>query len=433
MMFLEKINSVLSGVALPVMLLGCGIYFSFSLRMFFIAHPIKFIKDLKCAAANGGTSPFKAMSLALAGTLGVGNISGVATAITAGGAGAIFWMWASALLAMSVKYAEVVLAIRYRQFDDGKYHGGAMYYIRDGFKKSKWGWGAGAVFAALCLLNSQMTGNVVQINAAADAAKPIPPIAVGIVLASLTCIIAFGGAKRISSFTVALIPVLSVAYIAISSYIIFTNADLMPKVFSEILKSAFNFRAAAGGVAGFAVNAAIRFGVTRGIFSNEAGCGTAPTAHASANVRSPHHQGCFGIFEVFADTILLCSMTAFVILIAKLRGYCGGLDGISLSVEAYSSLAGGWAGHVIAISVILFAFATLICQSYYGLEALGYFTQSPSAKRAMLICSAVITVLGSVISAELTWQIADLTVALMTIINCAVLVAQRKTVLRLRQ
>lgn len=377
------------------------------------------------------------MSLALAGTLGVGNIAGVATAIVAGGAGAVFWMWISALIAMSVKYAEVVLAIHYRRYDGGRYHGGSMYYIRDGAPHGRLNIKASvfiaSFFAVLCLANALLTGNIVQVNSAAAASGKVPAIVVGCIFAVMMLIISFGGAKRISSFTVALIPFLSIVYILLSMFIIVKYAQVMPRVLTAIFSDAFNFSSAAGGISGFCLNRAIRFGVTRGIFSNEAGCGTAPTAHAAADVRSPHHQGCFGIFEVFIDTILLCSMTAFVILIAMDVGNMDGLDGIELSVGAYTLLAGKGAGIILSLSVILFAFATVICQSYYGLEALSFFTKSKTASNIYIIASAAVIVIGSVISAPLVWQLADLFVGIMTVINCICLVRRRNTVTALYQ
>lgn len=422
------------------MLILCGIYFFIAVRGFFAFHPVRFIRTLADSSGGTGTSPVKALSVALAGTLGVGNIAGVATAIISGGAGAIFWMWVSAIAAMSVKYAEVVLAVHYRRCDNGRYHGGAMYYIRDGAPGSGFLSGlspffAGS-FAVLCLSNALLTGNMVQVNAAADAVAPFPPLLIGIIFAVLAVTIAFGGAKRISSFTVTLIPFLSAVYIALSLFIIIKNISAIPRVLTLIITDAFDFSSAVGGISGFFVSRAVRFGVTRGIFSNEAGCGTAPTAHASADVRSPHHQGCYGIFEVFVDTILLCSMTAFVILIAIDSGAVGDGDlvtpqasgGIALSVAAYSALAGRWAGIIISVSVVLFAFATVICQSYYGTEALGYFTSSKLARYAYIIASAVVILIGSLLSAPLIWQLADLFVGVMTVTNCVCLIRRRRTV-----
>ena len=429
---------MLSGGVLPVVLIACGVYFFFAVRGFFVCHPAVFFKTLADSSGGNGVSPVKALSVALAGTLGVGNIAGVATAIISGGPGSVFWMWVSAVAAMSVKYAEVALAVHYRRLDGGRYRGGAMYYIRDGSphgRLSRFSPFVAAGFALLCLSNALLTGNMVQVNAAADAASPIPPVVIGIAFAVLASVIAFGGARRISSFTVALIPFLSAIYVILSLEIIVSNIGCVPRVLTTIITDAFDFSSAVGGVSGFLVNRAIRFGVTRGIFSNEAGCGTAPTAHASADVRSPHHQGCFGIFEVFVDTILLCTMTAIVILIAVETGSVGGDlsspswdGGIGLSVAAYSSLAGRWAGIVISVSVVLFAFATVLSQCYYGTEALAFFTPSRTLRNAYVVLSAAFIVLGSLLSAPFIWQLADLFVGVMTVVNCVCLIRRRRTV-----
>lgn len=420
MRYLEELNSLLSGGILPVVLIFTGVYLALRLRLFYVFHPIKFIRDLREAGRGGGTSPFKALSTALAGTLGVGNISGVASAICAGGAGAVFWMWLSALAAMSVKYAEVYLAVAYRKKEERRgrceYHGGAPYYIKEGLKKHLGAKSAGilsALFAVLLVTNSLLTGNLVQVNAAASVWGKAPPLAVGLAIGLCVAAVVAGGASRVGDFTVKLIPFLSAIYIVLSLYIIFSNLELVPGVFRRIIDGAFSLRSAAGGIAGYGVREAVRFGVTRGIFSNEAGCGTAPTAHAGADTKSPHHQGCFGIFEVFCDTILLCTMTAVIILMADIKD----CDGIALSVRSYGAFGGAASEVIIGASVIIFALATVICQSYYGLEALSFLTGKKLFKYLYLICSFAVTLAGAQLSSALMWQIADLQIAAMTIIN----------------
>ena len=341
---METINGFLSGILMPVLLMGAGIWFAVQLRFFYILHPIRFCRTLADAHKGGGVSPVRALSQALAGTLGVGNMAGVATAIVAGGPGAILWMWISALCAMSVKYAEVRLAVEHRRDGDGGFFGGAMYYIKDIFGKKlpMLGAAVGGGFAVLCMVNSLLTGNIVQMHAAASVFPWMPPLILGGIIAALSFVIACGGAGRVSEVTMGLIPFLSGAYMLISVVILIRNGSRIPGVLQDIFSAGLSFHAAAGGVTGFAVNRAIRFGVTRGIFSNEAGCGTSPTAHAAANTKSAHHQGCFGIFEVFADTIVLCTMTALVILLSD--GVGRGMDGIPLTLYAYTSLAGKGAG-----------------------------------------------------------------------------------------
>lgn len=429
---METMNTFLSGILMPALLMGAGIWFAIRMRFFYILHPIRFCRTLAEAHKGGGVSPFRALSQALAGTLGVGNMAGVATAIVAGGPGAIFWMWISALCAMSVKYAEVRIAVDHRRTGTDGYYGGAMYYIRDVLQKKlpRVGMIAGGCFAVLCVANSLMTGNIVQMYAAASVFPWMPPMILGGIVAALAFVIACGGAGRVSEVTMGLIPFLSGAYILISMVILVRNGDRIPAVFHEIITSGLSFRAAAGGTAGFAVNRAIRFGVTRGIFSNEAGCGTSPTAHAAANTKSSHHQGCFGIFEVFADTIVLCSMTAFVILLSD--GVGRGMDGIPLTIYAYTALAGKGAGIFIGISVILFAFATVICQTQYGAVAIGYFTTKKGPHRIYLVICALSSILGTVIAEGLMWQLADLIVSLMTALNvgCLLWCAKREGILR---
>lgn len=416
-MLLENINAVLSGYILPAVLLTCGLYLGYKIKFFYLLHPIRLCRAIKDAAAAGGISPFRALSVALAGTLGVGNITGVATAIACGGAGAVFWMWICAFLVMSVKYAEVYLSQAYRTSDG---IGGAMYYIRDGLRTIL-GKGSAVLasgFAVLIAANSLLTGSIVQIDAAAGVVTKlfpaVPSILCGIVFAVLVSVTSAGGLRRVSDLTVRLIPALSAVYIVISAVCIIRSADALPDAFYAIFKGAFSFGAAGGGILGFGINNAIRYGVTRGIFSNEAGCGTAPSAHAAANAKSPHHQGCMGIFEVFADTVVLCTVTSLVILTS---GITPSEDGMVSALAAFSASGGYFSMVIIGISVILFAFATVICQSYYGLGAVQYIAGTVSSRRVYIGLLALSAVIGSVITAELMWSVADLIISVMTVVN----------------
>lgn len=420
MIYLEALNSFLSGIVLPALLVIVGIYFLFKLKFFFLIHPIKFTRDLASGAENGGTSPFKALSVALAGTLGVGNISGVATAVTSGGAGAVFWMWVSAFVAMGIKYAEVALAVKYRKVRvlDGKveYYGGAPYYIKEGlapFFGRKASVAFASLFSALLVTNSLITGNIVQVNAASGAANNVPSFAVGVFFAVTVCIVLSGGVGRVGNFAALIIPFLSASYLLLSFVIIFSNISATASAVSLIFKEALNFKAAVGGTVGYGVLRAVRYGTSRGIFSNEAGCGTAPTAHAAANTKSPHHQACLGIFEVFCDTVVMCTATALVILIADVNGG----DGISLAISSFGAFLGRGAEIFVSISVVFFALATVICQSYYGVEALCFIKSGKTARYVYIALAASCAVLGSEISSSLTWQLADLQIALMTILN----------------
>lgn len=414
---MELINTYLSGYIMPLLLMGTGLFLGAKMKFFYIFHPFGVIKELGCCGEGNGVSPMRALSQALAGTLGVGNMTGVATAICSGGPGAVFWMWVSAVLAMSVKYFEVALAQKCKRKGAEGYFGGAMYYINDIFAKRlpRTGRVLGGVFAVLCIFNSLLTGNIVQMNSAAGVFPGIPPLLIGGVCAILTFPVILGRAKRVSGVTAALIPFLSALYIVFSLMIIIPSAKELPSVFGEIFRGAFSLRAAGGGVGGFLFLRAIRFGTTRGIFSNEAGCGTSPTAHAQACAKSPHSQGCFGIFEVFADTVVLCTLTALVILLSD--GCKLGYSGIGLTMYAFSSRLGSFAGACIGVSVILFAYATIICQAQYGRVALEYLTKKKSAAVIYVLSVLSATVFGTVISEGAMWQAADFIVSLMTAIN----------------
>ena len=316
--------------------------------------------------------------------------------------------------------AEVFLAVKYRETEstpDGeRYHGGAYHYMKKGLSRYVGRRGASAVasvFALFLVSNSVLTGNIVQVNAAASVYGGIPKIVCGAMIAVTVLAVVAGGAKRIGDFTVKVIPFLTVLYVVLSMYIILTNAGRIGQVFSEIFKGAFSFRAAAGGAAGYGISRAVRFGVTRGIFSNEAGCGTAPTAHASANSFSPHSQGCLGIFEVFCDTIVMCTMTSLVILLAGVTG----TDGIPLSMDSYGVFCGAVGRAAIGISVVIFALATVICQEFYGMEALSCLGGGRRGIKIYIALSFGATLIGSVMSPGAVWQFADLEIALMTIVN----------------
>jgi len=407
------------GPALIAAIFITGLLLCFRLKFIHILHPLKVIKAL-FRPQNDGISPFRALSVALAGTLGVGNIAGVASAVALGGAGSVFWMWISALVSMVIKYGEIVLAMLYRKkTHDGIYHGGAFYYIRDGlgFKRIS------AVFAVLCIITSFTLGSIVQVKAAADSASVLADLfgydrefaglMCCVILSVVTACVVFGGIGWISDITVRLIPLLSVSYIGVSLFIIFRNINLLPGVMEDIVLGAFDIKCIAGGIGGYGMMQAVRYGVSRGLLSNEAGCGTAPIAHASSDETVPAVQGCFGIFEVFADTILLCSMTAFVILIHG----CDGTEGITLALNSFISGAGNGAGIFLALSVICFAFATLVCWSYYGCEAVGFLGGKKYHRTVYLVLFCITVLLSCILPHEFIWESTDFTVGLMTVIN----------------
>ncbi len=432
---IEAINRFL-GVLVPISLFSVGIYYSIKLRFFWLFHPIKITSSMLKNDSVNGISPFRAVTLALAGTLGVGNIVGVASAIALGGFGAIFWMWVSALVAMMLKYAEIVLSVSHRRTDKKGFYGGAFYYIRDLFSRigaDKSGAVLASLFAIFMIIDSFTTGNMVQINSAASSASSvfgISPIFVGISVALITFFVAITGARGVSKLTEWLIPILSLGYIVISIWVILLNANEIPTAFGQIFSSAFDFDSAVGGIFGFLTSRALRFGTMRGLLSNEAGCGSSPTAHASADAKSPAEQGFWGIFEVFVDTVILCTLTALVIIINYDAVRHLSSNGIMMAIRAYSATLGSFAEYFLSLSVTVFGLATIICRAHYGSETVrclfGRKKRFPVFLFLILYCS--VTVLGAVISPEAVMSAADLSIGAMTLINVFVLFLYRKEV-----
>lgn len=428
---LEAISSLLGTVMPPALILS-GIYFAVRLRFFYILHPVKTVK-LMAARRGDGISPFRAASMALAGTLGVGNITGVCAAIASGGAGAVFWMWAAAFAAMSVKYAETALAVTYRRRGGDGWYGGSPYYIADGLPTGRRLAGKiGAAFAALCVVNSFTVGGVLQVNAAAGSAADlfgVPPLGVGCALAVLTAAAVTGGAKRISGLTVYMIPAVSALYIFMCVSVIVVCRDALPDAVLSIFEDAFSFRAAAGGAGGYMISAAIRYGVTRGVITNEAGAGTSPTAHACAEAYSAEAQGCLGIFEVFADTVLICTLTALAVLTAGGGEMIDAADAMSAAKESFTSALGGWAEPALVLSVFVFVLATLLSQHYYARVALRFFGGGERTVKVFTAAYILMVIFGSVMAPPSVWLVSDITVGLMTTVNVICLFVMRRQVL----
>ena len=432
---LERINGLLGGRVLPTVVMVGGLFFTILLRFSPILHPIRCFRDMIASSKAAGGSPFKAVTLALAGTLGVGNIVGVASALISGGPGAIFWMLLSGLFVMSVKYAEVVLAVEHRECENKGssrgFYGGAPYYMRAGLGTK---FGArraallGGIFAVLCIGNSYVTGTLLQVNAARQAVPTFPALSFGLLFLLVTCPVLRRGEDKISDFTVVTIPLFTLIYVGISLFILFKNVGLVPQILRTVWESAFSVRSAAGGILGFSVNAAMRFGIARGLLSNEAGCGTAPTAHASAHVSSPHEQGLWGIFEVFVDTILLCTLTALVILSSFTEGIPNSISAFDLVVDSFAAEAGTVAGIFIRVAILFFAYATVLCQYFYGIKSLQYITKSILARRVYAAGFFAIIVSGAMIASDLMWQISDLIISLLTLINMLCLLSMSGTV-----
>lgn len=433
---LESLNKYVFGTMVPVLLILCGIYFFVYLRCFYVSHPIKTIKALITKNNKDGISPFSALTLALAGTLGVGNIVGVSSAISLGGYGAVFWMLISALLAMILKYAEIVLAVSHRRVDKntGLPFGGAAYYIFDYFKdknKRVVGKVLASVFSIFCVMDSLSMGCIVQINAISSAFGGVwnfPNWVIGIALAILCVIVISGNAKWISGFTEKTIPVMTVIYILISLFAIGLRWQGVQKAIVIIIEDAFDAASLSGGVIGFLISRSLRYGVMRGLVSNEAGCGTAPIAHACADTDSPARQGVFGIFEVFIDTVILCTLTALVIILSGEDSGKYILDPMMLALRAYSSILGDWAGYFLCISVLVFGISTVICWAHYGKESLRFLSRVEFSQKIYICIYTICVFLGSVFTPTFAWSLADFAIGGMTVINLLSLFLMRREV-----
>jgi len=316
-------------------------------------------------------SQFQALCTALAGTIGTGSIVGVATAITAGGPGALFWMWVSALLGMMTSFAEKALGVAYRYKNSrGEWVGGAMIYMERGLGL-KW---LGLLFSAFCVLASFGIGNMTQSHSIASALSNnfgMPPLLTGLCVAALLAVVIFGGIKRIASVTEKLVPLMAGLYIIGGLAVIAVNAERLPGAFTSIITGAFDLRAASGGILGSVMARAARYGISRGVFSNEAGLGSSVMAHAASNAREPVEQGMWGVFEVFVDTIVVCTITALCILVSGVP-YESGLAGVELTTAAFATVFSSGAGLFLPVSIIFFAFATLLVWSYYGQRGMAY-------------------------------------------------------------
>jgi len=374
---MENINSILStasswawGPAMLILLLGTGIFLTIRLKFLPLRHlfyAFSLLWKSRKSKEDGDITPFSALMTAMAATVGTGNIAGVAAALFIGGPGAIFWMWVTAIVGMATKYSEAVLAVNYREIDeDGRHVGGPMYYIKNGMGE-KWK-PLGFAFALFGTIAAFGIGNMVQANAVAGAMESAFHInnqITGLVLMVLVGLVLFGGIQRIAKTATALVPIMALFYILFALYILITHADALPNAFNTIVQSAFTGSAAAGGFAGASIILAIQFGVARGIFSNEAGLGTAPIAHAAAKTKDPVQQGHIAMLGTFIDTIILCTMTALVIMVTGV--WQSGETGSPLTALAFSTgLGSDWGAVVVAIGLAIFAFTTLLGWSYYG-------------------------------------------------------------------
>lgn len=434
----ELLNQVSGFVWGPVMLmliLGTGLFLMLGLAFFPIRKLLpSFVLMWKSRSGSesekGEISPFNALMTSLAATIGTGNIAGVATAIFLGGPGAIFWMWITALVGMATKYAEAVLAVNYREVDaNGAYVGGPMYYIKNGLGE-KWKWLAVAfsVFGAIAAFG---IGNTIQANSVADALNAvfeIPAWLTGTVMALIVYAVLVGGIKRIGQVASKLVPLMSILYVGCAAVIIIQYIDAVPAALALIVNDAFTGTAAAGGFAGAGVMAAIRFGVARGVFSNEAGLGTAPIAHAAAKTNNPVQQGKIAMLGTFIDTIIVCSMTALVIILTG--SWTSGETGAALSSHAFQAGMPGVGQYVVSIGLAVFALTTLLGWSYYG-ERCAEFLFGVRVIQYYRIAWVVAIPLGAVMSLDLLWLIADILNGLMALPNLIALLLLSPVVFKL--
>lgn len=449
---IESVNSAVNnfvwGVPAMICIIGVGLYLSFrtgfiQIRKFIYAMRTTIGRVFrKRKASDGALTPFQAVCTALAATVGTGNIAGVAGAIAIGGPGAVFWMWISAFLGMCTKFSEVTLAVHFHERNaQGDLVGGPMYYIKNGLHR-KWHWLA-VLFSAFGVLTVFGTGNATQVNtitAAINSALlnyhvisadvlPASNLILGIVLTFMVGLVLLGGIKRIGSVTEKLVPFMALFYILLALGVIFLNAENVPAVFTSIFRGAFQPSAVTGGVVG-SLFLSMKKGVSRGIFSNEAGLGTGSIAHACADTQKPVKQGFFGIFEVFMDTIVICTLTALVILCSGVPVTYGADAGAELTIQGFTATYGNWVSIFTAIALCCFAFSTIIGWGLYGARCIEFLFSDKVIKPFMVVYSLV-AILGATMDLGLLWSIAETFNGLMAIPNLIALFLLSGTLVRL--
>ncbi|MBQ4061369.1 MAG: sodium:alanine symporter family protein [Christensenellaceae bacterium] len=449
----RAVNSFAWGPVMLVLLVGTGIFYTIRTGAFQftkIGHVLKNTigkvlkkkdKKEKTKAKTGEVTPFQALTTAMAATVGTGNIAGVTGAIVLGGPGAVFWMWVSALFGMATKFAEVVLAIKYREKNaKGEWVGGPMYYIKNGLGKN-WKWLA-AIFAVLGVLASFGIGNAAQASSIASTfitaanavtsanilgtqTESVLRLVIGIIVAVVVGIVLIGGVKRIGKVTETIVPFMSMFYIIGSLIIVFANIGNIGPVFASIFKAAFAPRAVIGGVGGFVFMNAVKRGVGRGVFSNEAGLGSAPIAHSSSSETHPVKQGLYGIFEVFVDTVIICTLTTLVVLMSGITipWGNGAMADAQVTIMAFSSVFGSkFSSIFMAVAMLFFALSTILAWSLYGQRCLEYITKG-KGRIIYLIVFLLVIIYGSTADITLIWNLSDTMNGLMAIPNLIALIA----------
>ena len=445
----DAVNHFIWGIPAMISIIGVGLLLSVRTRFLQIRKFPYAIKTTigrmfrKKDATDGAMTPFQAVCTALAATVGTGNIAGVAGAIAIGGPGAVFWMWCSALLGMCTKFSEVTLAVRFRERSaTGEWVGGPMYYIKNGLSKN-WHWLA-ALYSLFGVLTVFGTGNATQVNtivtaidsaltAYGDFSKSMLStvnLVAGVLVAMLVAMVLLGGIKRIGSVTEKLVPFMALFYVVLALGVVVLNIRRFPAVLASIVGGAFDPRAFTGGAIG-SVFLSMQKGVSRGIFSNEAGLGTGSIAHACADTRKPVKQGMFGIFEVFADTIVICTLTALVILCSGTSVSYGAAAGAELTISGFTTTYGGWASIFTAVALCCFAFSTIIGWGLYGSRFLVFLCKSNKVARPFFVVYALVAILGATMDLGLLWSIADTFNGLMSIPNLIALLLLSGTVVKL--
>ncbi|BBB30606.1 alanine/glycine:cation symporter family protein [Neptunomonas japonica] len=435
--FIGDINSIVWGPMMLVLILGVGLFLMLGLRLMPILKLGTGFKLLfegrstkKGEEKEGEISPFQALMTALSATVGTGNIAGVATAVFLGGPGALFWMWCTALVGMATKYSEAVLAVKYREVDEeGRHVGGPMYYIKNGLG-AKWAW-LGTMFAIFGAVAAFGIGNTVQSNSVADVLHANFGVNIwvtGLIMMVLVGAVLVGGIKRIGSVAGALVPLMAIAYLGAGLVVLAINADAIPAALDLVFTHAFTGTAAEGGFAGAAVWMAIRFGVARGIFSNEAGLGSAPIAHAAAQTKDPVRQGLVAMLGTFIDTLIICSITGLVIITSG--EWTSGISGAALTSAAFAQALPGLGNYLVAIALAIFAFTTIIGWSFYGERCIEFLfgVKAITPYRVLWILAVPI---GAGVSLDFIWLLADTLNAMMAIPNLIALALLSPVVFKL--
>jgi AGCS family alanine or glycine:cation symporter len=430
---ISTLNGVVWGPLMLMLILGTGLYLMYGLAFMplrRIVYSFKLLWQGRTLKGEGDIPPFNALMTSLSATIGTGNIAGVATAIFLGGPGALFWMWCTALVGMATKYAEAVLAVKYREVDNkGMHVGGPMFYIKNGLKPH-WAW-LGTTFAVFGAFAGFGIGNTIQANSVADAINStfaVPHIVTGSVMAVLTALVLIGGIKRIAKVAGMLVPFMATAYVVAGLVILLLHIETLPHAFSLIFTHAFTPMAATGGFAGAAVWAAIRFGVARGIFSNEAGLGSAPIAHAAAATNSPVQQGNIAMLGTFIDTIIICSITGLVIITSG--AWTNGDNGASLSSAAFEHALPGVGSYIVTLGLSIFAFTTILGWSFYSEKCFEYLF-GEGVITPFRICWIIAVPIGATANLNFIWLVADTMNALMAIPNLIALILLSPVVFKL--